>query len=61
MSGADNSRFAEILDDIEEALSAQEVLQGLLENQMVAVGVRKQNGWQSILNWGVSGSDNRAT
>ena len=52
MSEADGSRFAEILDDIEEALSAQEVLQGLLENQMVAVGVRKQNGWQSISNGG---------
>jgi hypothetical protein len=52
MSGADYGQFAEILDDIEEALSAHEVLQGLLENQMVAEGVRKQNGWHSVLNGG---------
>jgi hypothetical protein len=60
MSGADNIRFAEMLDDVEEALSAQEVLQGLLENHTVAVGVRTE--WLAVnLEWGVSGSDNRDT
>jgi hypothetical protein len=41
MSGADYSQFPEILDDIEEALDAQENLQELLQTQMVAEGVRK--------------------
>jgi hypothetical protein len=41
MRGADCSRFPEILDDIEEALDAQENLQELFRIQMVAEGVRK--------------------
>jgi hypothetical protein len=61
MTGADYGQCAEILDDIEEALDAQENLQGLFQTQMVAEGVRKRNGWQSILNGGVGGCDNRAT
>ena len=38
MRGADCSRFPEILDDIEEALDAQENLQELFRIQMVAEG-----------------------
>ena len=52
MTGADYGQCAEILDDIEEALDAQENLQGLFQTKMVAEGVPKRNGWQSILNGG---------
>jgi hypothetical protein len=41
MNGADSSRFAETLDDIEEALDAQEDLQELFQTLMVAEGVLK--------------------
>jgi inorganic pyrophosphatase len=41
MSGADYGQFPEILDDIEDALDAQELFQELFQPQMVAEGVRK--------------------
>ena len=41
MNRVDNNRFAEMLDDVEEALSAQEVLQGLFQTQIVAEDVRE--------------------
>jgi hypothetical protein len=40
MNAADSSRFAETLDDIEEALNAQEDLQRLLQTQTVAENVK---------------------
>ena len=40
MNAIDSIRFAETLDDIEEALNAQEVFQGPLQAQMVTENVR---------------------
>jgi len=40
MNAIDSIRFAETLDDIEEALNAQEVFQGPLQTQMVTENVR---------------------
>jgi hypothetical protein len=40
MRGADCSRFPEILDELEEALAAQEKLQEISQPQAVAGGVR---------------------
>ncbi len=40
MNRVDSTRLAESLDDIEEALDAQEVFQGLLQTQMVAENVK---------------------
>ena len=40
MNRVDSTRFAESLDDIEEALDAQEVFQELLQTQMVAENVK---------------------
>jgi len=39
MNGTDSIRFAETLDDIEEALNAQKVFQESLQTQMVADNV----------------------
>ena len=39
--GADYSRLPEILDDLQQALDAQEKLQEVSQPQMVAGGVRK--------------------
>ena len=39
MNGIDSIRFAETLDDIEEALNAQKVFQESLQTQMVADNV----------------------
>ncbi len=40
MRGADGSRFPEILDELEEALDAQEKIQRVSQPQMVAGGMR---------------------
>jgi hypothetical protein len=40
MNATDSSLFAEALDDIEEALNAQEVFEGLFQTQMVAENVK---------------------
>ena len=41
MYGADYCRLPEILDDLQQALDAQEKLQKVSQPQMVAGGVRK--------------------
>jgi hypothetical protein len=40
MNAIDSIRFAEALDDIEKALDAQQVLQGLLQTEKVAENVK---------------------
>ena len=40
MNRVDSTRLAESLDDIEEALNAQEVFEGLFQTQMVAENVK---------------------